>query len=215
MKKIEIDEIMTTLEEYTERFFVPILDALADNDADAFKILVATLLSARTNDKTTSKVVYSLFGKVKNLNDLSKLTVKEIENLIYPVGFYHQKAKHLKKLPDVIKERYNGVIPQTIEEMITLPGVGRKTANLVMILAFDKDAICVDVHVHRISNRLGYIQTKTPEETEYKLREVLPRKHWKKINTILVKMGQNTCKPINPKCVECPINAKCNQIGVK
>ena len=144
-----------------------------------------------------------------------KFTQKEIEKLIYPVGFYKTKAKHLKQLPIILKQEFNNKIPETIEELIKLPGVGRKTANLVVTIAFNKPGICVDTHVHKIMNRIGYIETKTPYETEMRLRDKLPKKYWKTINSILVAFGQNLCTPISPHCSNCPINKYCNRLGVK
>jgi endonuclease III len=176
---------------------------------------VATLLSARTNDKTTSIVCKKLFAKVNSAKDLEKLTVKQIEKLIYPIGFYRNKAKHLKLLPVVLKEKFNNKVPHTIEELIELPGVGRKTANLVMAVAFKIPAICVDVHVNRIMNRFGYIKTKNPLETEMVLRKKLPKKYWLKINYVIVAFGQNLCKPINPRCDVCPVYKYCKRVGVR
>ena len=209
MNNINIDKLLPILIEHVKQYKLPVLDDLASTNHDPFRILVAALLSARTNDKTTANAIYRLFNEIGKIDDLSKLSILDIEKLIYPVGFYHQKAKYLKTLPVVLKERFNNEIPQSIEQLVTLPGVGRKTANLIMILAFDKPAICVDVHVHRICNRIGYVSTRTPEETEFKLRDILPKKYWKKVNKILVTHGQNTCKPINPLCTKCPINHLC------
>ena len=170
---------------------------------------------ARTKDEVTSNAAKKLFVKVNKIKDLEKISRKELEKLIYPVGFYKTKAKNLKLLPKILKKEFNSIIPETIEELIKLPGVGRKTANLVVTIAFDKHAICVDTHVHRIMNRLGYIRTKTPHETEIILRKKLPRKYWKTINSILVAFGQNTCKPISPFCSKCPIYKECKRIKVK
>ena len=188
----------------------PIVDFIATQGRDSFKILLATILSARTQDKTTAKVVNEkLFPAVKSFADLRALTVAEIEKLIFPVGFYHQKALALKALPEVIDAKFGGKIPETVEELCELPGVGRKTANLVVALAFDKPAICVDVHVHRICNRLGLIKTKTPLETEMRLREILPVRYWKSWNACFVSYGQRRCTPLRPKCGECLIARYC------
>jgi len=194
---------------------MPIVDLIQAQTHNSFKILVGTILSARTKDQITAMAVKRLFAIVSNFNDLEKLSVAQIEKLIYPVGFYKNKAKFLKKLPSVVKEKFNGKIPHEIDELIQLPGVGRKTANLVRAVAFHKPAICVDVHVHRISNRLGYVETKTPFETEMILREKLPQKYWINWNKFLVSFGQNTCTPRNPKCSICLINAYCNKVDVK
>lgn len=213
--KIDIDSIINTLEIEFDKHRMPVVDLIQAQTKDPFKVLIATILSARTKDQTTSIVVEKLFKKVKSFNDIDKVSEKEMQDLIYPVGFYKNKAQHLKKLPAVVKELYNGEIPQTVEELIKLPGVGRKTANLVVSVAFDKPAICVDIHVHRISNRIGYVKTKTPLDTEMTLRKKLPIEHWKAINKVMVSYGQNLCTPINPKCNKCPIHKYCRRIDVK
>ena len=205
-RKIRIDKIYKILKKEVRNYKVPVVDLIKVKTKDPFKVLITTILSARTQDQTTAKAAGRLFEKVKNIKDLEKLSKKEIEKLIYPVGFYKTKAKHLKQLPQHIKKG----IPHEIEELIKLPGVGRKTANLVRTVAFSKDAICVDTHVHRIMNRFGYVKTKTPFETEMALRKKLPKKYWKDINSILVAYGQNNCRPINPKCEICPIKELCN-----
>jgi len=182
---------------------------------DPFKVLVSTVLSARTKDETTEEASERLFSRVKTVEDLARLSVKEIEKLIYPVGFYRNKARALKKMAEVILKNYGGKVPDSLEELLKLPGVGRKTANLVLILGFDKDAICVDTHVHRIVNRWGYVKTKSPEETEMALREKLPREYWKIINGLLVAFGKTVCKPMAPLCNQCPLAVYCPRIGVK
>ena len=212
MNDATISKIISILSEYTQTIHTPILDLVKIQTNDPFKILVGTMLSARTKDETTAQVLQKLFTKVNCAEDFQKLTLKEIEDLIYPIGFYHQKARYLKELPSVLKDKFNNEIPQTIEELIQIPGVGRKTANLVVILAFDKPAMCVDTHVHRISNRFGYIKTKTPAESEVELRKRLPLKYWKVYNSILVAFGQSLCKPINPQCDRCPVKAYCQRV---
>jgi len=188
----------------------PVVDFIATQGGDPFLILLATILSARTQDKTTSKVVREkLFPAVKSPANLRALTVGEIETLIYPVGFYHQKALALKALPDVLDAKFGGKIPDTVEALCELPGVGRKTANLVVAVGFGKPAICVDVHVHRINNRLGLLRTKTPLETEMKLREILPVKYWTTWNACFVSYGQRRYTPLRPKCGECLIGEYC------
>jgi len=213
--KTDIDSIYKVLNKAVKSYQVPIVDLVEAKTKDPFKILIATILSARTNDKTTAIVCKKLFAKVNSAKDLEKLNVKQIEKLIYPVGFYKNKAKYLKKLPVVLKKKFNNELPRTIEELIELPGVGRKTANLVMAVAFKIPAICVDVHVNRIMNRFGYIKTKNPLETEMALRKKLPKKYWLKINYIIVAFGQNLCKPINPQCNICPVYQYCKRVGVK
>lgn len=211
----DIDSIYKVLNKSVKEYKVPIVDLVEVQTKDPFKILIATTLSARTSDSVTAEACKKLFVKANSLNDLEKLTVKQIEKLIYPVGFYRNKAKHLKKLPLVLKEKFDNKIPKTIEELIALPGVGRKTANLVMAVAFKIPAICVDVHVNRIMNRFGYIKTKNPLETEMALRKKLPKKYWLKINYIIVAFGQNLCKPINPQCNICPVYKYCKRVDVK
>ena len=191
------------------------MDLMKVQTNDPFKILVGTILSARTNDVITARVLEKLFRKVDKAIDFEALSIEQIEELIYPIGFYRQKAKYLKELPSVLNDRFNGKIPNTIEALLQLPGVGRKTANLVLVLAFDLPGICVDVHVHRISNRLGYVETDTPTKTEIELRKILPKKHWKTINSALVAFGQNLCRPINPKCKSCPVSEYCMKKGVR
>ena len=215
MKSVKIDKIYSILKKEVINYKVPIVDIIQIQTKDPFKVLITTILSARTKDETTSKAAKKLFIKIKKIKDLEKFTQKEIEKLIYPVGFYKTKAKHLKQLPIVLKQEFNNKIPETINELIKLPGVGRKTANLVVTIAFNKQGICVDTHVHRIINRFGYINTKTPLETEIKLREKLPKKYWKPINSIIVAFGQNLCTPISPHCSEGPIKKYCNKVGVK
>ncbi len=192
---------------------VPVVDLIAVQTRDPFKVLVATILSARTKDETTAKAAAKLFKKAANPQQLAQLSTKELEKLIYPVGFYKNKAKFLKALPEALAQFHNR-IPDTIEELVTLPGVGRKTANLVVCVAFKKPAICVDTHVHRIMNIWGYVTTATPEQTEMQLRKKLPSEHWMTVNSLLVAFGQSVCKPVGPQCDICCLNGECLQIGV-
>ncbi|MGN0847717.1 MAG: endonuclease III domain-containing protein [Kiritimatiellia bacterium] len=191
----------------------PIIELIEAQTHDPFCVLVGTILSARTKDQCTAGAVRRLFatagGEQFTPADLERLTQAEIERLIFPVGFFREKARHLKQLPQVLKEKFGGVLPQTVEELCELPGVGRKTANLTVAVGFDLPAICVDVHVHRIMNRLGLIQTKTPFETEMTLRRILPVKYWKTWNSHLVSFGQTRCAPRNPDCAGCPIAKYC------
>jgi len=211
---LNIDKVYKALKKEFEKFQTPIVDTIEAQTKDPFKILVTTILSARTKDETTSKVVKTLFSVIEKPEDFEKYTFEEIEELIYPVGFFRNKAIHLKRLPKILKEKFNNIIPDEIEDLIKLPGVGRKTANLVRTIAFKKPAICVDVHVHRITNRLGYVQTKTPFETEMALRNKLPKKYWLMFNSYLVAFGQNHCTPRNPKCSSCVIYDECERVGV-
>jgi len=213
--KMTFDQIYKILEARFKEFPTPVVDFIEVQTKDPFKILVATILSARTKDSTTTKVVEGLFKVVSEPKDFDKFTSQELEKLLYPVGFYKHKAKYLKALPKVLKEEFNNKIPEEIDELIKLPGVGRKTANLVRAIAFKKPAVCVDVHVHRIFNRLGMIRTKNPLETEMTLRKELPVKYWIHFNSYFVAFGQNLCTPRKPKCSECPIYDGCIRMGVK
>ena len=179
---------------------------------DPFQLLIATRLSAQCTDARVNLVTPALFAEFPTAEKMAKAPISRIEELIKTCGLYKTKAKDLIEIGKGITERFGGKVPDTIEELTTLSGVGRKTANLVLALGFNKPAICVDVHVHRICNRLGYIQTKTPEETEFALREKLPQKHWLAINTILVTHGQNVCKPTKPNCEACPISEYCKKV---
>ena len=180
-----------------------------------FQLLVATILSARTKDELTEYVSRKLFKKVKSPGDLLKLSKEELEKEIYPVGFYKTKARNLLKLAKILLEKYGGKVPDKFEELLKLPGVGRKTANILLSYAFGKPAIAVDTHVHRIFNKWGFVNTKTPEETEIALRKKLPKKLWKMVNNLLVSFGKNICKPINPLCEKCPINELCPHPKIK
>jgi endonuclease III len=206
----EIEDVYKILAKEFAAHRAPVVDLIEAQTRDPFKVLVATILSARTLDETTTAASLRLFERAKNPQELRKLTEKEIEKLIFPVGFYRMKAKHLKQLPDVLEKEFGGEIPQNVEELTKLPGVGRKTANLVVAVAFKKPAVCVDIHVHRIFNRLGYIKTKTPLETEMELRRIFPKKFWTTFNSYFVSFGQNTCRPVNPKCDKCPISCYCS-----
>ena len=188
----------------------PIMDLVAAQTDDPFRVLVGTILSARTKDACTAGACERLFARAKTPAELDALSEEEISELIFPVGFFRTKAKMLKQLPGVLKEKFGGVLPDTVEALCELPGVGRKTANLVVALGFNKPAICVDVHVHRISNRFGLINTATPFETEMKLREILPKRYWKVWNSYIVAFGQTRCFPRNPKCDGCPVATWCD-----
>jgi endonuclease III len=193
---------------------MPVVDLISVQTGDPFKVLVSTILSARTKDAVTTAASQRLFSVVKSWDDLAALSPQEIEKLIYPVGFYKTKAKHLSLLPGELLKQFNGRIPHTVEELVLLPGVGRKTANLVVSVGFNIPAMCVDVHVHRICNRLGYVWTRTPLETEMRLREIVPVRFWTTFNSILVSFGQHRCFPVNPRCAGCPVYSYCNRVNV-
>ena len=185
---------------------------LMDSFNDPFLVLIACILSLRTNDKTTYPATLRMLKLGKTPQEFAICDEKELEKAIYPVGFYANKAKQIIELSKEIVEKHNGKVPDTIEELVKFNGVGRKTANLTVARGFNKPAICVDVHVHRIFNRMGYVKTKNPEETEFALREKLPVKYWIDINTLIVTHGQNVCKPQKPNCNICPINQYCAKI---
>ena len=214
MKLSDLPVVNRRLKRHYEKRKAPIVDLVKAQTADPFKILVATILSARTRDEMTAQVVRRLFKAVETPADLERLTSRQIEKLIFPIGFYRTKAKHLKQLPATLQAEFKGRIPADIDALCRLPGVGRKTANLVLAQAFDKPAICVDVHVHRISNRLGLVRTKNPFETEMALRKTLPKRYWKTWNSYLVSYGQTVCLPRNPRCALCLITSFCPRIGV-
>jgi endonuclease-3 len=193
---------------------VPWVDGMSSGDRDPFKILISCILSLRTQDKTTGEASQRLFRMAQTPEALSKLAVEKIQEAIYPVGFYRVKARRIKDLGEKIMQKYQGMVPNTIEELLTLKGVGRKTANLVVTLGYDKPGICVDTHVHRITNRWGLIKTQNPAQTEFALREILPVRYWKKLNGYLVAFGQGVCKPISPLCSRCKISAFCSRVGV-
>ena len=210
-----IARIHSRLKQYFAQTQSPVVQFMEVRTLDPFRVLVATILSARTKDQTTTLVSERLFKQIQTLDELGALSVKELETLIYPVGFYRTKARMLHKLPGAVNSLFGGTIPQTVEELVKLPGVGRKTANLVVTEAFDKQGICVDIHVHRISNRLGLLKTKSPAVTEVALRKRLPPEYWKTWNRYLVAFGQTLCTPLRPKCQGCPIYDDCARVGVR
>ncbi len=205
-----IDQIVSILKEakQPQSDFVKLMDSFKD----PYLVLIACILSLRTNDKTTYPATLRMLELAKTPKEMKNIKVEDLAKVIYPVGFYENKAKQIIELSRQIDEVLGGKVPDTIEELVKFNGVGRKTANLVLSQGFNKPAICVDVHVHRIFNRLGYVCTKNPEETEFALREKLPQKYWIDINTLMVTHGQNICKPTKPKCSECPIEAYCAKI---
>ena len=212
MKKVLIDKVIETLEaaKQPQSDFVKLMAEFRN----PYLVLIACILSLRTNDKTTYPATLRMLEIGRTPEEFAKCDVKELEKAIYPVGFYANKARQIQELSKILYEKMDSKVPDDIDELVKFNGVGRKTANLVLALGFNKPAICVDVHVHRICNRLGYVKTKTPEETEFALREKLPEKYWLTINTILVTHGQNVCKPIKPDCADCPVFDYCNRIGI-
>ena len=211
MNDKDIDKIMKELLKVTKSMPMPVVTEIKlVTNRDAYKILISTMLSLRTKDSTTRDASMRLFEKAGNPKDMLKLSEEEIAKLIYPVGFYRVKAKNILEVSQTIIDDYNGKVPDEIDELLKLRGVGRKVANLVVTEAFDKYGICVDTHVHRISNRFGYVSTKKPEQTEFALRKKLPKKYWRVYNDTLVIYGQNLCKPINPLCNQCSVSKYCD-----
>ena len=174
-----------------------------------FSILIGTILSARTKDESTTKVVKVLFSKYKNAKELANAKLKDVEKIIKSIGFYHVKSKRIIEVAKIIDKKYKGIVPDDLDSLVALPGVGRKTANCVLVYAFEKPAIPVDIHVHRISNRLGLVKTRNPEETALELMEKIDKKYWIEINDTFVMYGQNICKPISPMCDVCKIKKEC------
>jgi endonuclease III len=214
MKLNDFIKAWPILKKQVKSLHVPWLDEVASLERDPFMVLISCILSLRTQDKVTGEASRRLFKLAQTPETLSKLPVEKIEKAIYPVGFYRVKARNIKGISAEIITKHHGRVPDTIDELLTLKGVGRKTANLVVTLGYKKDGICVDTHVHRIPNRWGMIQTKTPHQTEFVLREKLPVRYWKELNSILVAFGQGICKPISPLCSECRIQSFCERIGV-
>ncbi len=206
-----VNRVLGTLAKKIDGLELPAVEKISESQQDdPFQILISTLLSARTQDATTLAASTRLFAKADTPEAMARLSVRQIEKLIYPVGFYRNKAEFVKETSKMLVQKFGGRVPSTLEELITLPGVGRKTANLVLILAFrSKRNICVDIHVHRISNRLGWVRTRTPEETEQALYQTIPRRWWPLINLYFVTWGQNVCRPVYPRCHECAIARGC------
>ncbi len=192
----------------------PLVDAMAASGDDPFRILIATILSLRTRDTVTAEVAPQLFARAATPEALLALPRETLRETIRPVGFYNNKTETIREVCQLLLERYGGAVPDDLDELLTLPGVGRKTANLVVTAGYGKPGICVDTHVHRISNRFGYVATKTPDQTEMALRAKLPDDLWLDINRLLVSLGQNICHPTSPRCSICPVNYLCERVGV-
>ncbi|NPA32058.1 MAG: endonuclease III [Aquificae bacterium] len=211
MRKEELPKVLGILKREFRKWNAPVGRMMRTHGGEPFRVLVCALLSTRTRDDTTREACERLFSRAKSPEELLQLTQSEIERLIYPVGFYRTKAKQLKEIARVLSEEFGGRVPDTLEELLRLPGVGRKVANLVLSKGFGKPAVVVDVHVHRITNRWCLIKTKTPEETERKLMEILPPELWGEVNYLLVAFGQSVCLPKKPLCHACPIESYCSK----
>ena len=215
MREDQIHAAIKILRREIRQWQEPVVGVVARESArDPFRILISCLLSLRTKDKTTSEASARLFALAHTPAALLKLSQRSIERAIYPVGFYRTKAKAIHAICRRLLEVYVGKVPQSIDELMTLAGVGRKTANLVVTVGYQKPGICVDIHVHRISNRWGYVKTKTPEETEQALRARLPKRYWITFNDLLVPYGQNLCQPVSPFCSRCKLIDMCDRVGV-
>ena len=211
-----LQSVLRVLRREIRKWKVPAVGDVAERAVDRpFETLVATILSLRTKDAVTAQAADRLLSVAPTPSAFATLTVPLIAKLIYPVGFYRTKAAHLKETCRILCAQYGGRVPDVIEELLKLPGVGRKTANLVVTVGYDGYGICVDTHVHRISNLWGYVKTRNPEETEFVLRRKLPRRYWKTYNDILVTFGQNLCVPVSPWCSRCPVKQYCEKVGLK
>lgn len=214
MEESKINNVIKILKKELAVGQMPIVSHLAEDQRDPFVILISTLLSLRTKDEVTAVATERLLALASTPQEMLQLPLEKIAKTIYPVGFYRVKARTIHHVCRELIERFGAKVPDDLDELLSIKGVGRKTANLVVSLAYGKEGICVDTHVHRISNRLGYVKTKTPEETEFALRAKLPRKHWIIYNTIMVAFGRQTCKPVSPLCSRCPVYQYCDRIGV-
>ncbi|MEY4705374.1 MAG: Endonuclease [Nitrospirota bacterium] len=215
MRQDQITAALRIVKREIRQWEEPVLGVVSrESNRDPFRILIACLLSLRTKDKTTGEASARLFALAHQPATMLTLPLSKIEQAIYPVGFYRTKAKSIHAICRRLLDVYGGTVPDSIEELVTLSGVGRKTANLVVTVAFGKPGICVDIHVHRISNRWGYVKTKTPEETEEALRRKLPKPHWITFNDLLVPYGQHLCQPVSPFCSQCKLIEYCDRVGV-
>ena len=212
-REFNIVEGLKKLKKAVRKFRTPSVMVIAKKN-DPFAVLVSCIISLRTRDEVTELASARLFTLAKLPAELLELSNAKIEKAIYPAAFYRNKTKSLKELCQVLVKEYSGKVPDKLEDLLKLKGVGRKTANLTLILGHNKPGICVDIHVHRISNRWGYVKTKSPDETEMVLREILPKRFWKGYNDLLVSFGQNLCKPVSPFCSSCPVEDQCPKIGV-
>ena len=215
MKDRDIHTAVWILRREAPKWETPIVTLMAETYESPFRVLISCILSLRTQDSTTAKASHRLFAVADTPHAMSKLSAKKIETLIYPVGFYKTKAKNILEICRTLIDQYGGKVPDEIDELLKFKGVGRKTANLVVTLGYKKPGICVDTHVHRISNRLGWVRTKTPDQTEQALYRTVPKRHWPTVNLYLVTWGQNVCRPVYPRCRVCVISDACAKTGVE
>tara|TARA_Y100000310_G_scaffold326918_1_gene392495 strand:+ start:698 stop:1348 length:651 start_codon:yes stop_codon:yes gene_type:complete len=209
----DVEKVLNILTNFFEKHETPTVRATSEK-RDPFKTLISCLLSLRTQDKNTEKASKSLFAVADTPEKIIALPQKKLEKLIFSSGYYRAKARSLKHVSEVILKEHNGKVPSTEEELLAIKGIGRKTANIVLCFAYNKNVIPVDTHLNRIPNRLGWVKTRSPEETEFALMEVIPKKYWRELNTLLIKFGKHTCLPISPHCSKCPIKNHCQRIGV-
>jgi endonuclease-3 len=214
MNDRDISKVIHLIEKEVAKWELPIVSSLAEEHSGPFPILISTILSLRTKDEVTAIAAERLLALARTPEEMLKLSEGKIIKAIYPVGFYRIKAKTILNISKELINRFQSRVPDTIEQLLTLKGVGRKTANLVVALGYNKEGLCVDTHVHRISNRLGYVKTKTPDETEFALRKKLPSKYWLRYNTLMVAFGRHVCVPISPFCSRCLVFAYCDRINV-
>jgi endonuclease-3 len=214
MKPAEIHHAIRILRREVPKWQTPIVTLVAENSGSPFQVLISCILSLRTQDTTTAQASRRLFALADRPETMGRLSIQKIEKAIFPVGFYHTKAKVIRDICRTLIKEYSGRVPDEIDELLKFKGVGRKTANLVVTLGYRKPGICVDTHVHRISNRWGYLRTKNPKETEFALREKLPKQYWIEYNDLLVTFGQHLCRPISPMCSRCPVKIYCDRVGV-
>jgi endonuclease-3 len=215
VKDFNIHAVMERLTATMPDFAPPLIEGMGSNQQSPFRILIATILSLRTKDTLTAVVAPRLFAVADTPEAMLHLSEERIAELIYPVGFYQNKARSILQICAILQTQYGGAVPADLDALLALPGVGRKTANLVLTMGFGLPGICVDTHVHRICNRWGYVETKNPDQTEQVLRQILPQEYWIPINGLLVTLGQNICHPTSPKCRSCPVAEYCARVGVK
>lgn len=214
INKNNISTALNSVKKAVSHYQAPVLERFSDEISDPYWVLIPCLLSLRAKDETTAVVASNLYDTAPTPQEILKLPLKSLEKIIFKSGFYHNKAKAIRETTAMLLKDFNGKVPDTVDELLKLPGVGRKTANLVVTVAYKKPGICVDTHVHKICNRWGYVRTKHADETEMKLRKILPKKYWIKINYWLVLFGQNICLSVSPFCSKCPLVKMCPKIGV-
>jgi len=211
---LDWDKIVNVLRMIAEKAETPSVSIFANRKSTPFQILISTIISLRTRDPVTIESTERLFQKAPDPMSILQMDTNEIAQLIYPAGFYRRKAQNIKQIAQILLDQHEGLVPRNIEDLLVLPGVGRKTANLTLGLSYGIPALCVDTHVHRIPNRMGWVKTKTPEKTEFAFVKILPKEYWIEINELLVAFGQTICTPVSPKCSECPFKEDCPRIGV-